>query len=306
MQTSDAKINKRNRYQLKLQRLQRRNALIVILFAHVGTLLGVIYSYYAGISRMDWLLLISMFVFTELGITVGYHRLFTHKSFEASRWVRYSLAIAGSMAAQGPVSFWAASHRQHHGFVDQANDPHSPHQAQLSRWRSFWYAHVNWLFSFQFNNRNQYIRDIRRDQLLTFISRHYYYWVALGLAIPAVIGGLVTLSWQGLLSGFIWGGVIRLFLVYHATWSVNSFCHLFGSKAYQTKDHSRNNWWVALITLGEGWHNNHHAFPRSARHGLKNWQFDPSYYFIKLLEKCRAVWNVELPKATEITNKTFK
>jgi stearoyl-CoA desaturase (Delta-9 desaturase) len=251
-----------------------------------------------GFGWVDFGLLLGMYLLTALGITVGFHRLFTHKSFETNCVVRFILATLGSMAAQGSVLKWAAIHRRHHQHSDSPDDPHSPHQRGRGFWgliRGFCHAHLGWVFKPDPADLDRYVKDLRQYASLRVASAMFPVWIVLGLLIPALLGGLLTGHWSGVLLGFVWGGLVRLFLVHHVTWSVNSICHLWGSRPYPEKDHSRNNLVFGVLALGEGWHNNHHAFPTSARHGLRWWQIDISYYFIRLLALLGLAWKVRLP-----------
>jgi stearoyl-CoA desaturase (delta-9 desaturase) len=243
-----------------------------------------------------------------MGITIGYHRLYTHKSFEASPAVAWTFGILGSMAVQGPLMWWATTHRRHHQHSDHEEDPHSPHAGRepgLGGWiRSFAHAHIGWLFDRELRGSVlRYAPDLAADRRAQAISRTFPLWVALGFAIPALIGGLVTQSWMGALLGFLWGGVIRMFLVHHATWSVNSVCHIWGWQTYRSGDHSRNNPAMGILAMGEGWHNNHHAFPASARHGLQWWQFDISWITIRSLAAVGLVSGIRLPSPERLESK---
>jgi stearoyl-CoA desaturase (delta-9 desaturase) len=232
-----------------------------------------------------------MFMLTGLGITVGYHRLFTHRSFRAPSVVRYTLAALGSMAVQGPVIEWCGAHRRHHQHSDTEDDPHSPHMHPDGTWGEGWiatikgayHAHIGWLLRGRMKALGKYTRDLREDPALAAADRHFVFWVIMGLIIPTVLGGLMTMSWSGALLGFLWGGLVRVLFVHHVTWSVNSVCHLWGTQPFRSHDESRNNAIVGILGMGEGWHNNHHAFPTSAKHGLRWWEFDFSYVVIKTL-----------------------
>lgn len=252
--------------------------------------------------HFNWLylgLLVGMYLITGFGITIGYHRLFTHRSFVTPRWVSAVLAIMGSMAVEGPVLHWVAVHRKHHQHSDEHEDPHSPHAYGGGLWgmlRGMWHAHIGWsLGSRKHNDLSSYVYDLKKDPLLVWTSRLFPVWVALGLLIPAVLGGLLTMSWMGVLLGFIWGGLVRVLLVHHATWSINSVCHLWGSTPYKSNDESKNNAIFGILALGEGWHNNHHAFPRSARHGLAWWQFDISYIIIRAMSWVGLARRINVP-----------
>jgi stearoyl-CoA desaturase (delta-9 desaturase) len=217
-----------------------------------------------------------MYVLVALGITIGYHRMLTHRSFNPHPVVKFIFLVLGSMALEGAAVEWTATHTKHHAHSDKEGDPHSPVEG-------FFHAHVGWLFKDRQASPEIYCKHLLNDKLVMFVSRTFLVWVAISLLIPFAIGG-----WSGLL----WGGLVRIFLAHHITWSVNSVCHTFGKREFQTNDASRNEWVVGLLGMGEGWHNNHHAFPRSAFHGLHWWQFDLSGYIIWTLERMGLVKDV--------------
>jgi stearoyl-CoA desaturase (delta-9 desaturase) len=239
-----------------------------------------------------------MYVLTGIGITLGYHRLFTHRSFKTTRAVRAVLAVLGSMAVEGSVVEWTATHRMHHVHSDQEGDPHSPHLHDRQGWRGalggLAHAHVGWVFRGKDRaNPARYARDLLADRDLRFIGKTFPLWVVAGLALSFVLGvALSGGSVIGGLTGLLWGGGVRIFLLHHATFSINSLCHFFGRQSFRTGDQSRNLAWLAPITFGEAWHNNHHAFPTSARHGLGRWQLDPSARLIDALAACHLAWDV--------------
>jgi len=257
----------------------------------------------------DWMhlgMLVGMFVLTGMGITVGYHRLFTHRAFDAHGAVKATLAILGSMAVQGPLIKWVAIHRRHHQHSDDHHDPHSPRMHGSSLWgilRGWWHAHVGWIFEAEPADLARYSADLRRDALLRRISALFPLWALLGMLVPAALGGLITMSWSGVLLGLLWGGLARMCLVHHVTWSINSICHLWGTRPFRSDDHSRNNPIFGILGLGEGWHNNHHAFPNSAAHGLRWWEIDTSYWFIRGLEALGLAWNVRVPDSATLAAK---
>jgi stearoyl-CoA desaturase (delta-9 desaturase) len=245
----------------------------------------------------DLVVLAIVYSLTGAGITVGYHRLFTHRSFKTSRVVRALFAVLGSMAVEGSVVEWVATHRRHHDFSDRPGDPHSPHAEHAPGWRGaargLMHAHVGWMFRGKdMANPGRYARDLVADRDLRFISRTFPLWVLAGLALPFGLGVLLTGSLIGGLTGLLWGGAVRIFLLHHATFSINSLCHFFGRSPFGTGDESRNLGWLAPITFGEAWHNNHHAFPTSARHGLGRWQLDPGAWLIAGLERSHLAWDV--------------
>jgi stearoyl-CoA desaturase (delta-9 desaturase) len=231
------------------------------------------------------------------GITVGYHRLFTHRSFKTSAPMRLLWGILGSMALEGPVIEWVAYHRRHHTFSDEEGDPHSPHVGHGNGWvgaiKGLFYAHVGWvLFSDEPAEEERYAPDLLADPVLRFVDRTFLLWAVLGLAIPFGLGVALTGSVVGGLFALLWGGAVRIFFLHHITFCINSLCHFFGRQTFDTGDESRNLAWLAPLTFGEAWHNNHHAFPTSARHGLGRWELDPSAGVIWLMEKAGLVWDV--------------
>jgi stearoyl-CoA desaturase (Delta-9 desaturase) len=280
--------------------------LCAIILPFGGLVAAMLLSWGWGFSWTALGLLLGMYILTGLGITVGYHRLFTHRAFETNHVVRAIFGILGSMAVQGPVLKWVADHRRHHQHSDKDGDPHSPNghgDGILGMLRGLWHAHVGWVFRPEGPHLMRYVNDLSQSRLIRTISVLFPVWVLAGLAIPTVLGGLITMSWSGALMGFVWGGLVRIFLVHHITWSVNSVCHIWGTRPFRTGDHSRNNLLFGILALGEGWHNNHHAFPTSARHGLRWWQFDASYWVIRLLVAMKLAWQVKLPPATLISAK---
>jgi stearoyl-CoA desaturase (delta-9 desaturase) len=245
----------------------------------------------------DLAVLALTYTLSGLGVTVGFHRLFTHRSFRTSRALRALLAVLGSTAVEGPVLEWVATHRRHHQLSDRSGDPHSPHVDRASGWRGtlrgLAHAHVGWMFRGKdMANPGRYAKDLVADPDMRFISRTFPLWVLVGLAVPFGLGAALTGSLAGGLTGLLWGGAARVLLLHHATFSINSLCHFFGRQPFATGDQSRNLAWLAPITLGEAWHNNHHAFPTSARHGLGRGQLDPSAWLITALERGHLAWDV--------------
>ena len=279
---------------LPVSRARQAGTLVAVVLPPLGLVGAVVLAWGWGVSWADLGLLAGFYLLTAVGITVGYHRLFVHRSFETGTVVQVALAALGSMAAQGSLFRWAAHHRRHHQHSDTAGDPHSPHRGG-GRLRRFWHAHVGWVFGPEPADLGRYVRDLRRSWALRASDRLFLAWVAVGLALPAALGGLLSGSWAGALTGLVWGGLVRLFLVHHVTWSVNSAGHLWGTRRYRSGDQSRDNLVLGILALGEGWHNSHHAFPTSARHGLRWWQVDLSYYLIRLLAAVGLAWNVRLP-----------
>ncbi len=251
--------------------------LIAVVVPFLATLFAVWQLWKWVVDWPDLILLVAMYVPISLGVTAGFHRMLTHRSFQAHPAVRAIILICGSMAVQGAAITWAANHLKHHALSDKPGDPHSPVEGLL-------HAHLGWLFGDDDADPEVYCRHLLKDPVVVFVDKTFGLWVLLSLLIPFAIGG-----WTGLL----WAGAVRIFLLHHITWSVNSVCHTFGQRAYETTDRSRNQWTVGLLAMGEGWHNNHHAFPRSAIHGLDRWQFDMSAWVIQTLEQVRLVTDVQ-------------
>ena len=279
--------------------------IILIPFLSVGAAIYMLWPF--GFGWVSLGLLLGMYVLTGLGVTVGYHRLFTHKSFETGPIMTAIIGIAGSMAVEGPIIGWVADHRRHHQHSDQELDPHSPHTHGAGIWnilKGAWHAHMGWLITK--GTKTDYYRyapDLLRNRQIVWLSRTFPLWALLGLAIPTVLGGLITMSWTGALLGLVWGGLVRIFLVHHITWSINSVCHIWGARDYECGDESRNNAICGILGFGEGWHNNHHAFPTSARHGLRWWQVDTSYWVILAMEKLGLARRIKVPSAERLATK---
>jgi stearoyl-CoA desaturase (delta-9 desaturase) len=270
----------------------------VVILPFLGLLAAIVLLWGWGLGWVELTLLGGMYFFTALGVTVGYHRLFTHRAFETNRVIQFILGVLGAMAIQGPLIKWVAVHRRHHQHSDREEDPHSPHTHGDGVWgvvKGLWHSHLGWLFRPDPGNLGQYVRDLRQSRLLVAVSALFPLWAMLGLAIPAAVGGLLMWSWQGVILGLIWGGLVRICLAHHITWSINSVCHIWGGQPYSCRDESRNNFIFGVLAMGEGWHNNHHAFPTSARHGLRWWQIDLSYYVIRLMALIGLAWNIKVP-----------
>ena len=245
----------------------------------------------------DLIVFAIMYVATGLGVTVGFHRHFTHRSFKAKQPVRATLAVLGSAAIEGPIISWVADHRKHHTYSDQEGDPHSPHVGHEGGFRGalkgLFHAHVGWLFIHtQRGARKRYARDLVEDPVISFVDRTFLAWAVGGLVIAFALGWLIGGSFYAALTGLLWGGAVRMLVVHHVTYSINSLCHFFGRRRFDTGDESRNLFWLSLPTFGESWHNNHHAFPTSAMHGMRAWELDPSALVIRGLEKLGLVWDV--------------
>lgn len=260
---------------------------------------GVFYWWNRGIDATSLSLFIVFVFVSGFGVTAGFHRLFTHASYKTYRWTQITLAICGSMSGQNSFFRWVADHSVHHQYSDQIGDPHSPHlhgDGWNGFWLGFYHAHMGWFSQPRHSKEDQYTKHLSRDPALVFVNKYFVLWFVLGLLLPGLIGGLISWSWKGALFGFLWGGMIRLFIVYHITWSINSICHIWGIRRFDTDDHSVNNPILAIIGFGEGNHNNHHAIQNSARHGISWWEIDPTWYLIWTLAQLRLVWDVKVPR----------
>jgi stearoyl-CoA desaturase (delta-9 desaturase) len=279
-------------------RLERNANIAAVLLPFLGLIAAAVLLWNRLLGPRDLAIFAVLYLTTAIGITVGFHRLLTHRAFETHAWLRYTLAILGSAALQGSVIDWVADHRKHHTFTDEEGDPHSPHTEHGSgisgMLRGLWHAHVGWLFTVhgQASSR-RFARDLVEDPTMRRINRSFP-WIALAsLALPALLGFVLSGgSWLAALTAYIWAGLVRIFLVHHVTWSINSICHFFGSRRFPTQDKSTNVFWLALPSLGEAWHHNHHAFPRSAFHGLRWYELDPSGWLILALAKVGLAWDV--------------
>jgi stearoyl-CoA desaturase (delta-9 desaturase) len=254
---------------MRLSWIVKTITLLVVVVPFLATLFAIRLLWMKAVSGFDLILLAVLYSLVAFGVTVGFHRMLTHRSFRPHPAIKCVLLVLGCMSFEGAPLQWAATHLKHHALSDRDGDPHSPVEG-------FFHAHVGWIFSSTDADPKTYCRHLVEDPIVVFVSRTWLVWAVLSLAIPFAIGG-----WSGLL----WGGLVRVFLSHHVTWSVNSVCHTFGKRPFATRDQSRNEWIVGLLAFGEGWHNNHHAFPRSAFHGLRWWQFDLSGYLIWLLER---------------------
>src|SRR4051812_25715445 len=263
---------------------------VVVPFLAVLTAIALLWNDVVGVS--DLVIAAVMYLLTAVGITVGFHRLLTHRSFQTSKRLEYAFAILGSLAVQGPVIDWVADHRKHHAHTDEEGDPHSPHVGHGAGLRGLWHAHTGWLLETQGQARSsKYARELVEDAGMRRINRAFPWLALASLAIPFALGLALRGTVVGGLECLLWAGLVRVFLVHHITWSVNSVCHFFGRRRFAIDDHSTNVAWLALPSLGEAWHHNHHAFPRAAKHGLRWWELDPSGVFILALRRLGLAWN---------------
>ena len=281
----------------EMSRTERVTNIGAVIVPFLATLVAIPLLWNRLVGWEDLAIAAGMYLVTAIGITVGFHRMLTHRSFQTSKPLEYGFAVMGSMAVQGPVNSWVADHRKHHAHTDEEGDPHSPHVGHgdgiSGVFRGLWHSHVGWLFAEQGRaDWERYAPDLAEDRGMRFISRHFVWFVLLSLALPALAGYLLTGTLVGAATGLLWGGLVRIFYVHHITWSINSLCHFLGSRRFDIEDESTNVFWLALPSLGEAWHHNHHAFPRSARHGLRRWELDPSAVIISAMEKLGLARNV--------------
>ena len=286
--------------------VERSLALVAVIVPFLGLLAATSMLWGRGFNWLYLGLLLGGYILTAGRITIGYHRLFTHRSFKTGPLIKGLLAILGSMSMQGPVLRWVATHRLHHQHSDDTYDPHSPHahgRGLVGMLKGIWHAHIGWFFTPAPANMARYVADFRDDRVVNISSKLFIVWVLLGVAIPAAIAYAVTGTAEGALLGFLWGGLVRIFLVHHVTWSINSVCHIWGSRPFRSHDESRNNAIFGILALGEGWHNTHHAFPTSARHGLRWWEIDLSYFTIRGLALVGLASDIRIPSRDRIEAK---
>jgi stearoyl-CoA desaturase (Delta-9 desaturase) len=287
--------------------LQRKVVLVLTVLPFVGVIAAIWILWGSGLSSTDVGLALAFYLFTGFGVTVGYHRLFTHKSFEASRGLKIALALGGSMAVEGSLIGWCATHRRHHAYSDQAGDPHSPHLDEgpglKGVVKGLWHAHMGWLMSPEVTDEERWAPDLMKDKDLAKLTRFFPLIAVTSFFLPALLGLAITRSWWGAVTAFVWASLVRIFLLHHVTWSINSICHFYGERPFKCPDFSTNNWVLAIISFGESWHNNHHAFPTSARHGLGRGQIDVSAFLIKMFEKLHLARGMKLVNSKQLEAK---
>ncbi|MFD6548352.1 acyl-CoA desaturase [Streptomyces sp. NPDC058398] len=286
--------------------LEQSTLLLFIAVPFVALLAAVPLAWGRGLSWLDLGLLVFFYYLGCHGVTIGYHRYFTHGSFKAKRPLRIAIAIAGSMAVEGPLVRWVADHRKHHKFSDAEGDPHSPWrygETVPALMKGLWWAHIGWMFDQERTPQEKYAPDLVRDPVIRAISRQFILWTLLSLALPALIGGLVTMSWWGAFTGFFWGSLVRVALLHHVTWSINSICHAVGKRPFKSRDRSGNVWWLAVLSCGESWHNLHHSDPTSARHGVDRGQLDSSARIIRWCEQLGWAYDVRWPSRSRIDSR---
>jgi stearoyl-CoA desaturase (delta-9 desaturase) len=291
----------------RLKRIQQIHAIVVSTLAHLGVSLALILLFIGyPIGTIELGIFVTMAFLTTIGIVVGFHRHFTHRSFRAVMPVRVVLGILGSMAGQGNVTFWVALHRFHHECSDTPDDPHSPYfkgEKLLGKWEGLWHSYMGWTVDHKLPNPLYYAPDILRDKVISRVSNLYFLWIAIGLIFPTVLAGILTTSWLGAFYGFLWGGLVRIFVTQNLVWSITSIAHIIGDRPLASGDRSTNNIWIAIPTLGDSWHNNHHAFPHAAIVGWEWWQIDIAGWMIRALEKLGWAWDLKVPTARMIVSK---
>jgi stearoyl-CoA desaturase (Delta-9 desaturase) len=277
-----------------MSRTEKTANLMGVVIPFVGVIVAIVLLWQQWVDVTDLVILAVMYLITAIGITVGFHRLLTHRAFQTYPWLEHTFAVLGSLAVEGSVLDWVADHRKHHAFTDVEGDPHSPHVGHSNGLTGLWYAHAGWLMQTQGQaDWKRYARDLYDDPKMRRIGRRFPWMVAISLLVPTIAGFVLHgFTLEGAIRGYIWGGLVRIFLVHHVTWSVNSVCHFFGSRRFDIEDQSTNVGWLAILSLGESWHHNHHAFPRSAHHGLRWYELDPSSWIIAGLERVGLAWNV--------------
>ncbi len=277
-----------------MTRAERYANLVGVVVPFAGVLVAIVLFWNRAVDAADLAILAVMYLITAVGVTVGFHRLLTHRAFQTYPWLERTFAIMGSLSVQGSVMDWVADHRKHHAHTDREGDPHSPHVGHGSGLSGLWHAHVGWLMETQGQaDWKRYAPELYEDPAMRRIGRRFPLLVLVSLLIPTVAGYVLDgFTLRGAVLGYIWGGLVRIFLVHHITWSVNSVCHFFGTRRFDIEDRSTNVGWLSVLSLGESWHHNHHAFPRSAYHGLRWWELDPSGLIISTLRRLGLAWNV--------------
>ena len=295
--TAPTTIDTAEHWKQPLGRAYKAINLVGILLPLLGLGLAVALLWHRTVGPVELSILVVGYLLTGFGVTVGFHRLFTHRSFQTYPAVRYAFAIFGQMAVEGDVLTWVADHRKHHQFSDREGDPHSPSagfgEGPIESLKGLWHAHTGWLFSHLARaDREKYAKDLMSDRGLRVIAKLFLPIVLVSLLLPAVAGWLLLGGWYGFVAGLVWGGAVRIFVLHHVTFSINSICHIWGRRRFVSGDELRNVWWLSWLSFGESWHNNHHAFPTSAFHGLRAYEIDPGGWMIRLLERIGLAWRV--------------
>ncbi len=277
-----------------MTRTERNANLLGVVVPFLGTLVAIVLLWNRAVDAIDLAILAVMYLLTACGVTIGFHRLLTHRAFQTYPWVEHAFAVAASLSVEGSVLDWVADHRKHHANADRDGDPHSPHVGHGHGFSGFWHAHAGWLMETQGQaDWRKFAPDVYEDPGMRRIGRLFPQLVLLSLLIPTAAGFVLHgFTLAGAAQGLVWGGLVRIFLVHHVTWSINSICHIFGRRRFDVDDMSTNVWWLAPFSLGESWHHNHHAFPRSAFHGLRWYELDISGIVILAMAKVGLAWNV--------------
>ena len=288
-------------------RWQRRSVLAITLIPFLGFLTAVIALWGRGLTVVDGSIAIAFYYFSGLGVTIGFHRLFTHRSFVARRPLKIVLAVAGSMALQGSLIDWVAAHRRHHAFSDKPGDPHSPHldegEGVAGVVRGLWHAHIGWLVTPERTDLHRWAPDMLKDKDLVRIHKAFPWLTLATFLLPGLIGLAITRSVWGGITAFLWGSLARIFFLHHVTWSINSICHFYGKRPFKSADYSTNNWLLSIVSFGESWHNNHHAFPRSAIHGIGRGQIDLSGRVIRIFRSLSWITSIEIASPKQLAAK---
>ncbi len=295
--------------QEQLKRLQRFHAIwITNILPGVGFIVGLMLIPFWGFGWLETGILLLTYILTILGVEIGFHRLFAHKAYETYSFIKRYLAILGCMSAQGPLIYWVANHRRHHRYSDQHGDPHSPHlHDESNKWKGLfkglWHAHVGWQYKHDTPNTAYFAKDLLKQKVLFKVNQNYYLWVILGILIPGFICAFIEGSWKGFIIGIIWGGLARIFILNHITFSINSICHVWGEAPFRTNEKSKNNIWFSILSFGQAWHNNHHAFPHAAKLNFKWYQIDLAGMTIQLMHYLGIAWDLKIPKSKQIESK---
>jgi stearoyl-CoA desaturase (delta-9 desaturase) len=277
-----------------MSRMERNTNLAGVVVPFLGVIVAIVLLWNSLVNWTDIGIMVLMYMLSAIGVTLGFHRLLTHRAFQSYPWVEYALAVLGSLSVQGSVMDWVADHRKHHAHTDKEGDPHSPHVGHGTGLSGFWHAHAGWLMETQGQaDWRKYAPDLYEDPRMRRIGKMFPVFAIASLLLPTLAGFVLQgFTAKGALEGYIWGGLVRVFFGHHVTWSVNSICHIFGRRRFDIEDRSTNVWWLAPFSLGESWHHNHHAFPRSAFHGMKWWELDITGLAIRAMAKVGLAWNV--------------
>lgn len=295
-------------YNRKLVNTQRIFAVITIAVPTIAAIFAIGLAVTGHVSWLDLALFLVFYFLTLMGITIAFHRYFAHKAFKTNRIMKNILAVLGTWCGQGPILHWVSNHRRHHTLSDKPGDPHSPNlhgNGVWNRWRGLCHAHIGSMFISEVPNSMYYAPDLIRDPDLLWINRHYVSITASGLILPAVIGGLVAFSLEGALTALLWGGFVRMMVVHHAIWSITSVAHVVGKKRFACDDESRNSYPLALLTGGEGWHNTHHTFPRSAYFSTRWFELDIGGVVLATLELLGIIWDVRRPTPRQLEERAL-